>query len=1655
MERHALFCELMRRSMRMHSFSSVSDLHPRPGPPPSFLPSTSHAHACAPAALSHRGRFTRSSTHTHTHTHAHDYLPSPPSLFHVQSGCLPRVMHSSAAEADAEQQQQQLLLRVNTFVQERRDEYVALPLEEQRRRGPLLLEDLLTLVLDRLRRDRDGNGSSTDEDGDDDEDGVGMDGARRRGGPVRPPPSRASASTAQRTAPRLTTSSSASLDMLPFAIRDVPALAHVAALQMRLTSTVMAAISTRAIATVHDLEVWSCAQEGVEAFAELGLGVGLQVLPVVQQYFQLRANSLVFAVSARDVIGFLLHDTAAREALLYGGGDARDLLNRFSAHYDRTVLRAAAASPTSAAATVQRGGLQNVRQLGIHVQDYGALLASLTQELASARRREQSVVQDLLSPESDALDRTSGAESGGVTTEAVAGASDGGLVQRASRDAAARLERNRGLYERVLQSFDSAVAQAELTEGMRRTRERQLANRGGGAGTHTAACVNSAAARSLDFTVAMPDIEARRYSLPLPLWRAAPPVGASASDGGVELCFRVGPVPEGINTSVSEPPPPPSTRASALDGAALASACPSPSAGLLAPAARRRRGAVVSDVAATTATTAALHVSAASGVQSATAAAPAAALLSSLLAPAGSQGLAATTPSPPQALPTASASDATDIATAAPRAPAFSGEADAAAPASSAAAAEAPTPLELLHAFLEDERAGLGSGTASPDTQLSASPPLSRLVAVLERFTAGDVVPASWVHEALARVDASAAAAPELLHRRCIPIFHPCATAATVSSVSGTAAPASAAAASLSRLAALRQQRRPADAGSAPPPPSASPAPGRLDDVREVLLMAAPCEVCWSSWLPRPVPTAYGAVDPSHSALLTGACLETQYPVSLRRVLCDVLGVRAAPTVAAWCTAAATCARRLCPVATLGSSFTDAYVDGFVQCVDADMAARVADASAATTRDAEGEGERGSPLAAARRVAESALRALLAAAQASLSASSPRDASPWRAGLFPVDRAWRNALDGLLYATPRWCGYEGPLLTRCASPTAPSPASASPTAAPLHVLCFAAQEPSHAVEAVLHFLGVRPLAALVETRVSFRTTVAADASGVLHDKIATVAPYVQGYCRTHLPLWYSIACGPLRERLRRLRIVLTSAAGSIAATAAPVETLRLHWGGDVYAHQRQVRLEYVATHNIVYGTSDAIAVPVLAEALLPLFAPVGSFGEGGAASAAVQLRALLLSLFGALSTLDSSAEWCDGADASPQQQRWRREQLAHVLAPVAEEHGFVPFAGTPADAAFALPSRPFARFQPYYPPGTDGLRLPRGPTTSSTRLTPAQARALVGSGPAVAAARRRGGSALVQRYGADGRLRVMVPLPGSEGAVAVAASMPVWRSFPMELDISALVSAFAGHGAGPSRVDDDAGANDDAEAEEVSDSATSASGDTADEEGILTFQYHRRLHGPSGGGGPASAVTSGTRASHKRPRGESDAAARARRLRLQAAAATWLRPPANSAAAGTAGDTPDYAVAAERYVYELLRDEYAASSGQHQRGAPSGMSGVRVVWVNEHHEAGAPFDIIVLRPRPSASHGGTREWDVLQYVEVKSTCTASRPDFEMSMAEMLFAARFGAAYCVYRVFGASTDALRRMRHRVYADVVQLWYKAQLTITSDIRVSPST
>ncbi len=88
----------------------------------------------------------------------------------------------------------------------------------------------------------------------------------------------------------------------------------------------------------------------------------------------------------------------------------------------------------------------------------------------------------------------------------------------------------------------------------------------------------------------------------------------------------------------------------------------------------------------------------------------------------------------------------------------------------------------------------------------------------------------------------------------------------------------------------------------------------------------------------------------------------------------------------------------------------------------------------------------------------------------------------------------------------------------------------------------------------------------------------------------------------------------------------------------------------------------------------------------------------------------------------------------------------------------------------------------------------------------------------------------------------------------------------------------------------------------------------------------------------------------------------------------------------------------EQYAYAQLRQEYPV-----------------VKWLNETSEQGKPYDIEI-------HHENHR----VDYIEVKSTRTSTKPMFEFTLNEFDAASKFGSQYFIYRVFNAGKPSRAHM-----------------------------
>lgn len=1390
----------------------------------------------------------------------------------------------SAASADAEMK---LRVAIEDFVCEARRSYRSLSLEEQRRRGPLLTETMLQKIHVKFF------------------DGVGGEIMEWRPNGCPSPPLQAAA-----------------------LLRQIPSLAAMAEKETSITTRVLAAVATRAMVTVYELEEEVCSGERVSQFAELGYGVGLHAFPVVQLLFQLRPTSPVYPVRSSAVISYLLHDGAAKEALLYGGGDVRDLLNRFARHYEEEQL--------SGTNPPRRGGaVENVRHLGIHIQSYPVLLNWLRQQHCAAARSLDAVLES----------------------------------------AAVSITANKELYRRLITAVDSALASSSELSPLQaavKTREEAAAvpptnpsHRSAAAGCRR----SRGAASSIEVVVRASEAEARGTSLPASVWSTAN--RHTSSDGGVELhvCIGKRAEPTAASTSTiifpsaklqggvkSRPPAgkPQELGSGSPESYEVTAVAPPPSTSSSSPRppppSRRRRGVAVADLQPSSISMplppsgSSAHDVVSDAVRSAVS------LPSQWMQPLGRPPAAAvpTAATEEDALPAREKHDAgVEVV---------------------ADAAVEPSVVELLERFVESAAAigGGNGGTGDVERATPPAPPVTPVEALeaLESLRTGQEVPVVLLHNTFNRLAVLSAAAggdgessistikwSDWMHRRFIPLQHP---------------------QRMQQLAAgrLNRLRQRLGAGASCSSPTSI----------EVVAMASPLEVCWSVGSLKTLRGWNDEVWPFFPAL------EMLFPASQETFWCDTVGVSRVPTVASWRLSCLVLRRLLCFSSGASSGpevearLTAGLLEQLDTCVGLEYQMRL-EREMASHRTVGGGDATAVSMATQQRIGAEVLRAMLR--------SLPQDNLRGEM-IFPLDGRWRCGAEGLYSGDPQYSGYLGVLLR-----------STQAGAPPLHCLVFP-RTPHWVTSAVLRCFGVPSLQEQTEIHFSFRPPMQLDMVRVIMEQLQLALPYLQGFYRTHLPHYYAINYASLQRRLATFAVV--------AAASLTEDVCLRHPSGEVYRMTRAVPLRYVAAHNIFYTTGETVAPAVVADALVSLLFPVAVD-----AAALLQTREVMTALLGEVSRLE------DTAVAATEQQ----QQLAAAVRPVLRQFNFRPFAAAGAprggdgpeetttlkgevEQAFTLPSPPFSRYLATFPPGTNVNLddLYRGARTLSSRR---------GRGDAAAAVPR-----LQWRE-----------MNGPGGLVASICPTPEWQDVAVQLnqEVEAVIEAALR----PLKVGSQ-GETTSANPNNIrSPSDEELLTDEEEEEDRLPFVWRSIHH----------------QRSLKRQREEGSSGD----LSASRTSSSNVYRFAPSPAAG-GNTTPPYAIEAERYVYRLLCEEYKSEKD------------VKVVWVNEVEESGSPYDILVLQPRPSNIRRQTpisspqeapaqQAWQVRSYIEVKSTCTSNRQDFEMSLQEVIAAARYGAAYHVYRVFGASTDPLRRMRHTIYRNLLMLWYRSQLTITADIRVSPST
>jgi hypothetical protein len=134
--------------------------------------------------------------------------------------------------------------------------------------------------------------------------------------------------------------------------------------------------------------------------------------------------------------------------------------------------------------------------------------------------------------------------------------------------------------------------------------------------------------------------------------------------------------------------------------------------------------------------------------------------------------------------------------------------------------------------------------------------------------------------------------------------------------------------------------------------------------------------------------------------------------------------------------------------------------------------------------------------------------------------------------------------------------------------------------------------------------------------------------------------------------------------------------------------------------------------------------------------------------------------------------------------------------------------------------------------------------------------------------------------------------------------------------------------------------------------------------------------------------------------------------------------------------------AAEQFVASMLRS------------TPDGAGGrCDVQWVNERGESGKPYDVQMRHLDAAGRCVRTT------YVEVKSTITRDKRNFELSLRELLYAAQHGSNFEVYRVYSANAlldkeGAARNPRVQRIPDPIAQWRSGRLVIKASIDAMPN-
>ncbi|CCW61073.1 unnamed protein product [Phytomonas sp. EM1] len=825
--------------------------------------------------------------------------------------------------------------------------------------------------------------------------------------------------------------------------------------------------------------------------------------------------------------------------------------------------------------------------------------------------------------------------------------------------------------------------------------------------------------------------------------------------------------------------------------------------------------------------------------------------------------------------------------------------------------------------------------------------------------------------------------------------------------------------------------------------------------VVEVLLLATPAEVCWEA----SKDSEGDASDVfSPSPALFHASLAGFYGPSLKSFFCDQLGVSEGPNTLSWFLSMRVNHRRFSPWEFEREGLRARSLRMLALCVKEDYARRVARFTKAP---------RSSSLSFS---AEHPPPPVGALALDELLSSLP-EAAARSAWVFPFHGLWCRGIDDLFLASPRHWGvselYVKPI---------------QPSNAPGLRAIPAEEEPHFAVAALLRRSGVRLLDEHLVQRVSFDTLALSNDAGRLHRSIALIVPYLQTFLCRRDRAWYEMIYDRLSERLRSFRVVL-------GRQSALLEGF-WHENGIFYASSREpLKLCYLAVHNTLYGEEGVYTPQVLASAVvelfLPLFTTVG-FRE--------ELRGVVESFLLALSAVEGVGKLEQGYRPTDRPEEISHKEWEEALKEIAYKLQLKPFceyvdtdlrmeggedrrtdesttgSATSRDPRpsywipWTVSATPPERCYSTFPPGCDGFSLPSLSFNSPNRQA--------GRGPpALGSSSIRGGPPIHSRMSSSPQSFIFNR--------KLSGARITWDDASFMADITSGGVRRRRLEAGSEAVEND-GESNSTRANLTRPGVHEDSDDSDDdptEEEVIRFTYPSRKRGLD------------TTPSH-----------------LISSSASGGR---------TADDVDAYATAAERFVFQALKAQYEGVK-PHGKTTPSvevvwvnehGESGMPydIVLLNRgqscrggaHHAEDRPKPVVkpavaipssnsslrnFYNTSPSTRQNTTmgfcanetntgnfhqqsgkesainphspNEYDVLEYIEVKSTSSNNRTDFELSLREFILAAKHGPAFKVYRVFKASTSTPGRMHFKVYSDLVRLWITGKLTISGNIRVLPS-